>query len=64
MCRPRQTPIASCKPDGSLTCFETKEQIALQRRRQEFFKYGGSAELYLFSIAMKKAIQQFRNEQR
>ena len=54
--------VVTCTPEGVLKNFSTKEEIERQKRRREFFKFGGTAQLYLFSISLRKEIDSFRRE--
>ena len=62
MCRRRTNLLSVCTVDGKLTQYQSQEEIAKEIRRKEFFKFGGTAELYLFSMNIKQSIKQFRKE--
>jgi hypothetical protein len=58
--RRRNNLLSNCKTDGTLTNFQTREEIAKEIRHQEFLRFGGTAALYLFSMSVKKSIAEFR----
>ena len=64
MRRKKNILTVTCTPAGVITNHQTLEEIETMRRRREFFKCGGTAELYLFSMKLKKEIEEFKSEQR
>lgn len=62
--RKRNNLEVTCTPVGVLINYKTREEIEKMRRRKEFFKFGGTAELYLFSMKLKQEIAQFKAERR
>lgn len=58
--RKRTNLLATCTMSGELKCFQSKEEIAQQTRRKEFLRFGGTVDLYLFSMSVKKSIAEFR----
>lgn len=60
--RRRNNLAVTCTPMGVLINYQTREEIEKIRRRKEFFKFGGTAELYMFSLKLKNEINSFRHE--
>lgn len=54
--------ILSCSVNGVITSFQTKEEIELSIRRADFMKRGLTASLYLYAMAVKKQVDNFKKQ--